>query len=84
MRENDDQNPGKDLGNVNDPKNPVNQVVKKIRRCKTCFGVAMGDQEPDVNNHIYEEHYLASDDDNGIEDFDFLDNDTLYNDGFQT
>ena len=44
----------------------------------------MGDQEPDVNNHIYEEHYLASDDDNGIEDFDFPDNDTLYNDGFQT
>ncbi|KAL7615787.1 hypothetical protein Lser_V15G02392 [Lactuca serriola] len=43
----------------------------------------MGDQEPDVNNHIYEEHYLASDDDNGIEDFDFPDNDTLYNDGFQ-
>ncbi|CAI9269056.1 unnamed protein product [Lactuca saligna] len=31
-QENDDQNPGKDLGNVNDPKNPVNQVVKKIRR----------------------------------------------------
>ncbi|XP_052625884.1 protein FAR1-RELATED SEQUENCE 6-like [Lactuca sativa] len=44
----------------------------------------MGDQEPDVNNHIYEEHYLASDDDNGIEDFDFPDNDTLYNDRFQT
>nr|KAJ0187130.1 hypothetical protein LSAT_V11C900472830 [Lactuca sativa] len=44
----------------------------------------MGDQEPDVNNHIYEEHYLASDDGNGIEDFDFPDNDTLYNDGFQT
>ncbi|XP_052621238.1 protein FAR1-RELATED SEQUENCE 6-like [Lactuca sativa] len=44
----------------------------------------MGDQEPDVNNHIYEEHYLASDDGNGIEDFDFLDNDTLYNDRFQT
>ncbi|KAL7617065.1 hypothetical protein Lser_V15G01705 [Lactuca serriola] len=37
--ENDDQNPGKDLGNVNDPKNPVNEVVKKIKRCKTCFGV---------------------------------------------
>ncbi|XP_052621944.1 protein FAR1-RELATED SEQUENCE 5-like [Lactuca sativa] len=44
----------------------------------------MGDQEPDVNNHIYEEHYLASDDDNVIEDLDFPDNDTLYNDGFQT
>nr|KAJ0201697.1 hypothetical protein LSAT_V11C600331200 [Lactuca sativa] len=44
----------------------------------------MGDQELDVNNHIYEEHYLASDDGNGIEDFDFSDNDTLYNDGFQT
>ena len=43
----------------------------------------MGDQEPDVNNHIYEEHYLASDDDNGIEDFDFPDNDTLYDDVFQ-
>nr|KAJ0207242.1 hypothetical protein LSAT_V11C500295550 [Lactuca sativa] len=40
----------------------------------------MGDQEPYVNNHIYEEHYLASDDDNGIEDFDFPDNDTP-NDG---
>nr|KAJ0209323.1 hypothetical protein LSAT_V11C400182840 [Lactuca sativa] len=38
----------------------------------------MGDQEPDVNNHIYEEHYLASDDDNVVEDFDFPDNDTLY------
>ncbi|CAI9304073.1 unnamed protein product [Lactuca saligna] len=44
----------------------------------------MGDQEADVNNHMYEEHYLASDDENGIEDFDFPDNDTLYNDGFQT
>ncbi|CAI9265857.1 unnamed protein product [Lactuca saligna] len=44
----------------------------------------MGDQEADVNNHMYEEHYLASDDGNGIEDFDFPDNDTLYNDGFQT
>ncbi|CAI9295620.1 unnamed protein product [Lactuca saligna] len=44
----------------------------------------MGDQEPNVSNHIYEEHYLASDDDNGIEDFNFPDNDTLYNDGFQT
>nr|KAJ0215459.1 hypothetical protein LSAT_V11C300104050 [Lactuca sativa] len=43
----------------------------------------MGDQEPDVNNHIYEEIYLASDDDNGIEDFDFPDNDTLYDGGFQ-
>ncbi|CAI9277371.1 unnamed protein product [Lactuca saligna] len=42
-----------------------------------------GDQEPDVNNHIYEEHYLASDDDNGIEDLEFPDNDTLYNGGFQ-
>ncbi|XP_023768352.2 protein FAR1-RELATED SEQUENCE 5-like [Lactuca sativa] len=69
--ENEDQNPGKDLGNVNDPNNPVNEVVKKKRR-------VMGDQEPDVNNHIYEEHYLASDDDNRIEDFDFPDNDTLY------
>nr|KAJ0224749.1 hypothetical protein LSAT_V11C100008110 [Lactuca sativa] len=46
--------------------------------------LAMGDQEPDVNNHIYKEHYLASDDGNGIEDFDFPDNDTLYNDEFQT
>ncbi|XP_023745084.1 protein FAR1-RELATED SEQUENCE 3-like [Lactuca sativa] len=43
----------------------------------------MGDQEPDVSNHIYEEHYLASDDDDGIEDFDFPNNDTLYNGGFQ-
>ncbi|CAI9290540.1 unnamed protein product [Lactuca saligna] len=43
----------------------------------------MGDQEPDVSNLIYEEHYLASNDDDGIEDFDFPDNDTLYNGGFQ-
>nr|KAJ0196892.1 hypothetical protein LSAT_V11C700364710 [Lactuca sativa] len=45
--------------------------------------LAIGDQEPDGSNHIYEEHYLASDDDDGIEDFDFPDNDTLYNGGFQ-
>ncbi|CAI9269655.1 unnamed protein product [Lactuca saligna] len=44
----------------------------------------MGNQESNVNNHIYEEHYLASDDDIGIEDFDFPDNDTLYDGGFQT
>ncbi|XP_023749359.2 protein FAR1-RELATED SEQUENCE 5-like [Lactuca sativa] len=43
----------------------------------------MGDQEPDASNHIYEEHYLANNDDDGIEDFDFHDNDTLYNGGFQ-
>nr|KAJ0207255.1 hypothetical protein LSAT_V11C500254150 [Lactuca sativa] len=43
----------------------------------------MGDQEPDVNNHIYEEHYLANDDDNGIEDSDFPDNGTLYDGVFQ-
>nr|KAJ0209413.1 hypothetical protein LSAT_V11C400201630 [Lactuca sativa] len=76
MREKDDQNPGKYLDNVNDPKN---RIYKHSRNF-----LGMGDQEPDVNNHIYEEHYLASDDDNGIEDFDFPDNDTLYNDGFQT
>ena len=45
--------------------------------------LAIGDQEPDGSNHIYEEHYLASDDDDGIEDFDFPNNDTLYNGGFQ-
>ncbi|CAI9280937.1 unnamed protein product [Lactuca saligna] len=43
----------------------------------------MGDQVPDVNNHIYQEQYLASDDEDGIEDFDFPDNDTLYNGRFQ-
>nr|KAJ0216989.1 hypothetical protein LSAT_V11C300106290 [Lactuca sativa] len=39
--------------------------------------MVMGDQVPDVNNHIYH------DDENGIEDFDFPDNDTLYNGEFQ-
>nr|KAJ0186487.1 hypothetical protein LSAT_V11C900455540 [Lactuca sativa] len=67
--DNEDQNPGKDMGNVNDPKNP--------KHCRNFL--VMDDQLPEANNHIYEEHYLASDDENGIEDFDFPDNDTLYN-----
>nr|KAJ0222251.1 hypothetical protein LSAT_V11C200059220 [Lactuca sativa] len=43
----------------------------------------MGDQVPDVNNHIYHKYYLASDDENGNEDFNVSYNDTLYNDEFQ-
>nr|KAJ0205220.1 hypothetical protein LSAT_V11C500288860 [Lactuca sativa] len=70
LQDNEDQNPEKDLGNVNDPKNLYNKIMK---HCRIFFG--MGDQVPDVNNRIYEEHYLAN--------FDFPDNDTLYNGGFQ-
>nr|KAJ0197278.1 hypothetical protein LSAT_V11C700355760 [Lactuca sativa] len=43
----------------------------------------MDDQVSDVNNHIYEEHYFASDDEDELEVFDFPGNDKLYNGGFQ-
>ncbi|XP_023758862.2 protein FAR1-RELATED SEQUENCE 5-like [Lactuca sativa] len=43
----------------------------------------MGDEVPDVNTHIYQEQYFASDDEDGIEDFDFPDNDTLNDSRFE-
>ncbi|CAI9300121.1 unnamed protein product [Lactuca saligna] len=43
----------------------------------------MGDEVPDVNTHIYQEQYFACDDEDGTGDFDFPDNDTLNDGGFE-
>nr|KAJ0221090.1 hypothetical protein LSAT_V11C200083550 [Lactuca sativa] len=75
-QDNDDQNTLKDVSDVNDPKNCVNSDVNAKRR-------SMGDEVPDVNTHIYQEQYFSSDDEDGTEDFDFPDNDTLNDGGFE-
>nr|KAJ0224110.1 hypothetical protein LSAT_V11C200058000 [Lactuca sativa] len=81
-QDNDDQNTLKDLGDVNDPKNRVNSDVNDKKKIELELST-MDDEVPDVNTHIYQEQYFASDDEDGTEDFDFPDNDTLNDGGFE-